>query len=83
MKCPRCQQENPTDARFCEDGGASLALICPTCGIEMTPGKRFCGSCGSPADTSAAKAGREIFERLGTLIEPDKVRAELAELPAA
>ncbi|MBI3628327.1 MAG: zinc ribbon domain-containing protein [Candidatus Rokubacteria bacterium] len=83
MKCPRCQQENPTDARFCEDCGASLALICPTCRIEMTPGKRFCGSCGSPADTSAAKAGREIFERLGTLIEPDTVRAELAELPAA
>ena len=25
----------------------------------------------------------EIFERLGTLIEPDKVRAELAQLPAA
>ena len=24
----------------------------------------------------------EIFERLGTLIEPDKVRAELAEMPA-
>lgn len=23
----------------------------------------------------------EIFERLGTLIEPDKVREELAELP--
>jgi len=25
----------------------------------------------------------EIFERLGTLIEPDKVRKELAELPEA
>jgi hypothetical protein len=25
----------------------------------------------------------EIFERLGTLIEPDKVREILAELPAA
>ena len=24
----------------------------------------------------------EIFERLGTLIEPDKVRQELTELPA-
>ena len=24
----------------------------------------------------------EIFERLGTLIEPEKVRKELAELPA-
>ncbi len=24
----------------------------------------------------------EIFERLGTLIEPDKVKQELAELPA-
>ena len=23
----------------------------------------------------------EIFERLGTLLEPDKVRKELAELP--
>jgi hypothetical protein len=25
----------------------------------------------------------EIFERLGTLIEPDNVRMELAELPGA
>ena len=25
----------------------------------------------------------EIFQRLGTLIEPDKVRKELGELPAA
>jgi flagellin-specific chaperone FliS len=25
----------------------------------------------------------EIFERLGTLIEPDKMREELAELPVA
>jgi flagellin-specific chaperone FliS len=25
----------------------------------------------------------EIFDRLGTLIEPDKVREELDELPAA
>jgi hypothetical protein len=24
---------------------------------------------------------QEIFERLGTLIEPDKIRKELAELP--
>jgi hypothetical protein len=83
MKSPRCQQENPTDARFCADGGASLALICPTGGRETIPGTRFCGSGGSPADTSAAKAGREILERLGTLIEPDKVWAELAESPAA
>ena len=33
-------------------------------------------ACRSPGDAL------EIFERLGTLIEPDRVRKELAELPA-
>src|SRR3984957_8550208 len=34
--------------RFCGDCGAS-AGVCPSCGEPLTPGKRFCRACGSPA----------------------------------
>ncbi len=29
MQCPRCQQENPPGARFCNSCGAGLELTCP------------------------------------------------------
>ena len=47
MKCPRCQAENDTGARFCEDCGARLEAACPSCGTPVTPGKKFCRSCGA------------------------------------
>jgi hypothetical protein len=47
MTCPRCQGQNPEDARFCEECGARLALACPQCGAEISPGKKFCRSCGA------------------------------------
>ena len=28
MKCPRCQHENPPQARFCPECGTRLALVC-------------------------------------------------------
>jgi class 3 adenylate cyclase len=47
MTCPGCRAQNPEDARFCEECGASLALACPQCGAEISPGKKFCRSCGA------------------------------------
>jgi ribosomal protein L40E len=47
MTCPRCQAQNPEDARFCEECGARLALACPQCGAEISPGKKFCRACGT------------------------------------
>ncbi len=44
--CRRCQAENDSGARFCEECGAQLPLVCPTCGQPITPGKSFCRSCG-------------------------------------
>lgn len=38
MKCPRCQSQNPHDARFCEECGARLELTCPNCGAVVTTG---------------------------------------------
>jgi len=44
------------DARFCEDCGARLALACRQCGADVSPGRRFCRSCGTalPGGSTAA-----------------------------
>jgi class 3 adenylate cyclase/tetratricopeptide (TPR) repeat protein len=47
MKCPKCQHENPSDARFCNECGQKLELTCPQCGKVNPPGSGFCNGCGS------------------------------------
>jgi predicted ATPase/class 3 adenylate cyclase len=37
--------------KFCEECGGRLVLNCASCGAEILPDKRFCGSCGSPVTT--------------------------------
>ena len=59
MKCPACQQENPSGARFCNGCAAPLAGICPSCGSANPPDSRFCNQCaaalaGGPASAEAA-----------------------------
>jgi class 3 adenylate cyclase len=54
MTCPRCQQDNPTHARFCLGCGARLALACGACGAELPGGARFCLQCGQAVAGSAA-----------------------------
>jgi class 3 adenylate cyclase len=54
MTCPRCQQDNPTHARFCLGCGARLALACGACGAELPGGARFCLQCGQAVTGSAA-----------------------------
>src|SRR5205809_648380 len=46
MNCPRCEQENPTHARFCMKCGASITLTCTKCGTELPAGAAFCFCCG-------------------------------------
>ena len=47
MQCPRCQQENPPEARFCNSCGAGLEVTCPACRHSNPPGSRFCNRCGA------------------------------------
>ncbi len=54
MKCPRCQQDNPTHARFCLGCGARLALACGSCGAELPGSARFCLRCGQAVATGTA-----------------------------
>jgi class 3 adenylate cyclase len=61
MKCPRCQQENPVGAKFCNGCGARLDVICPRCAQPNPPGSRFCNECGRPIDVAAAPAPAPRF----------------------
>jgi len=47
MKCPRCQHENPADAKFCGECGVRLVAGCFACGAANPPENRFCGQCGA------------------------------------
>ena len=57
MRCPRCSQENPDEARFCLHCGAQLAILCPRCGAVQPPGARFCPECGHAAAAAPGAAG--------------------------
>jgi ribosomal protein L40E len=53
MKCPRCQHENPPQAKFCLECGARVALTCAKCRSELPAGAKFCLECGAPVSPQA------------------------------
>jgi class 3 adenylate cyclase/tetratricopeptide (TPR) repeat protein len=48
MKCPRCQQDNPPQAKFCLECAAPLAPRCANCGTQLPAGAKFCFECATP-----------------------------------
>jgi ribosomal protein L40E len=42
VKCPRCQHENPSQAKFCLECGARVTLTCTNCRSELPAGAKFC-----------------------------------------
>jgi class 3 adenylate cyclase/tetratricopeptide (TPR) repeat protein len=48
MRCHRCQQENPPQAKFCLECAAPLALQCTNCGTQLPAGAKFCLECATP-----------------------------------
>ncbi len=48
MQCPRCQHENPLQAKFCLECGTRLAVKCMQCGTELPAGAKFCLECAHP-----------------------------------
>jgi hypothetical protein len=48
MRCPRCQHDNETGAKFCEQSAAPLTRTCGYCGRQLSPTARFCPECGHP-----------------------------------
>jgi class 3 adenylate cyclase len=58
MKCPRCQYENPPQAKFCLECGARVALTCTKCRSELPLGSKFCLECGEPVASQATAEPR-------------------------
>src|SRR5712692_8882488 len=56
MKCPRCRNETPPDAKFCPDCGARLPSVCRVCGTVNASAHKFCKKCG---ESLAAAAPRD------------------------
>lgn len=56
MECPKCQHQNPDDAKFCMECGTKLENVCSQCGAKLPPGAKFCMECGAKVG-EAAKVG--------------------------
>lgn len=85
MKCPFCQHENISGARFCAECGFSMHLkICPNpqCGKISNVGVAVCEFCGqafpkvdlAPDTTTAAPAGSHAPENVPASVVKDKPR---------
>jgi len=48
VKCPRCQHENRSGAKFCEECASPLARTCSNCGSQLSASGRFCSECAHP-----------------------------------
>jgi class 3 adenylate cyclase/predicted ATPase len=48
VKCSRCQHENPSGAKFCEECAAPLARACANCGTQLSATAKFCPECAHP-----------------------------------
>src|SRR5262245_38022414 len=48
MNCPRCQHENRSGAKFCEECASPLARTCANCGSQLSASAKFCSECAHP-----------------------------------
>jgi class 3 adenylate cyclase/tetratricopeptide (TPR) repeat protein len=48
MKCPKCQHDNESGAKFCEECAAPLARACAKCGRQLSATAKFCPECAHP-----------------------------------
>ena len=46
MGCPKCGQENRQGAKFCDECGGKLELVCGQCGKTNRFDAKFCDDCG-------------------------------------
>ena len=46
MNCPRCKNQNPDTAAFCDECGTPLESACSSCGEANRRGAKFCKKCG-------------------------------------
>ena len=61
MICMNCQQENPTESRFCLRCGEHIGQSCSHCQASLPVGAQFCNQCGkSVSDLSGYSVSSSI-----------------------
>jgi ABC-type oligopeptide transport system substrate-binding subunit/class 3 adenylate cyclase len=73
MKCHNCSQDNPADARFCQNCGQPLEKVCPNCGTSNVTDAKFCKQCGSLLATEGDRLG--VLQQAAPQALQDKIRA--------
>jgi class 3 adenylate cyclase/predicted ATPase len=58
MRCPHCQHENREGAKFCEECGTKLDLVCSSCGTTLRTNAKFCDNCGTQVKQNERANGR-------------------------
>ena len=57
MKCPRCEQDNPPQAKFCLQCATPLAVVrCASCGTPLPVEAKFCFECGKALGAAGGAA---------------------------
>ncbi len=65
VKCPKCNNDLPANAKFCFECGTKIEqikeneIICPSCG-NKTPKGKFCIECGYQLINKCSQCGTEI-----------------------
>jgi class 3 adenylate cyclase/tetratricopeptide (TPR) repeat protein/ribosomal protein L40E len=60
MKCPKCQFENPEEAKFCIKCGMPMEFHCPKCGAKTPVSGDFCMECGHNLTTPSEPVVKEL-----------------------
>ena len=60
MKCSGCSAENRDGARFCNQCGSKLELVCPKCRNLNPPESKFCTECGNSLSLLAAPPAQDV-----------------------
>ena len=64
MKCPRCQHDNRSHAKFCEQCAAPLQRQCANCQSVLPESAKFCPECAHPVFASGASPLPDRAERV-------------------
>ena len=80
MQCTYCSYRNSPQARFCQNCGKPLQVICPACSSANDPQARFCQNCGTglftPQIRPTGGAASNVHARLQQYI-PKELLAKL------
>jgi len=60
MKCRKCQTYNRNGAKFCNQCGDELKIICSECNTANPPKSRFCNECGHNLILSSEQPTKDL-----------------------